>query len=87
MLVWTSSTSWSARRIVSTSIDLARTDAEFAPVGGETVTTSVFSEPALMNWVGRSGASAADAKNRTPASATTPSFVARPRSTNRMVGV
>ena len=44
---------------------LARTASELAPAGGATVTTSVFSEPALMNWVGRSGASASDAKNRT----------------------
>ena len=49
----------------------ARTASELAPVGGETVTIRVFSEPALMNWVGSSGASASEAKNRTPASATT----------------
>ncbi len=87
MLVWTSSTSGSARRIVSAWMVRARTAAELAPVGGETVTTSVFSEPALMNWVGSSGARASDAKNRTPATTTTPSLVARPRRTNRMIGV
>ena len=42
-----------------------------APVGGATVTTRVFSEPALMNCVGSSGASASEAKNSPPATATT----------------
>ena len=87
MLVWTSSTSGSASRIVSAWIVRSRTAAEVAPVGGETVTISVASEPALMNWVGRSGARAAEAKNRMAATATTPSFVARPRRANRMAGV
>ena len=43
---------------------------ELAPVGGAMVMTRVFSEPALMNGVGRSGASAGEAKNRTAATAT-----------------
>ena len=54
-LVWTCSTSGSARRIVSASMALARTAAELVPAGGATVTWRSFSEPALMNWVGRSG--------------------------------
>ncbi len=87
MLVWTSSTSGSASRIVSAWMVRSRTAAEVAPVGGETVTMSVASEPALMNWVGRSGARAAEAKNRRAATATTPSLVARPRRANLMVGV
>ena len=73
--------------IVSASMVFARTASELAPVGGETVTIRVFSEPALMNWVGSSGASASEATNRTPASATTPSLVQRLRRTNRMTGV
>ena len=52
-LVWTCSTSGSARRIVSASTALARTAAELVPAGGAIVTCSSFSEPALMNWVGR----------------------------------
>src|SRR3954471_2244598 len=87
MLVWTSSTSGSASRIVSAWIVRLRTAAEVAPVGGETVTIRVASDPALMNCVGRSGARAADAKNRIAATATTPSFVARPRRTKVIAGV
>ena len=56
-------------------------------MGGETVTTSVASDPALMNWVGRSGASAAEAKKSTAATSTTESLVSRPRRTKVMVGV
>ena len=87
MLVWTSSTAGSARMTFSASIVFARTPADVAPVGGATVTISVFSEPALMNWVGRSGASAAEATNSRVAPATIPIFVARPRSANWMSGV
>ncbi len=48
---------------------------DVAPVGGATLTWRIFSEPALMNWVGRSGTRASEAKNRTPAPSTTPSAV------------
>ena len=51
------------------------------------VTIRVFSDPALMNWVGSSGASAAEAKKSTAANATTASLVSRPRRTNVMIGV
>ena len=67
MLVWTSSTAGSASRIVSAWMVFSRTADELAPVGGAMVTIRVFSDPALMNWVGSSGASAAEAKKSTAA--------------------
>ena len=55
MLVWTSSTLGSVSRIVSASVARSSTACDEAPAGGATVTARIFSEPALMNCVGRSG--------------------------------
>ena len=53
------------------------TASELAPLGGATVTWRIFSEPALMNWVGSWRTRASEATNSTPATATTPSAVQR----------
>ena len=42
-----------ASRMRSASVATARTACEEAPAGGASVTPRIFSEPALMNWVGR----------------------------------
>ena len=87
MLVWTSSTSGSAMTISSAAIATSRTDSDEAPVGGAMLTWTSFSPPGSMNWVGSSGTSASEAKNRTPARATMPSAVQRVFRTNVMIGV
>ena len=51
------------------------------------VTIRVFSEPALMNWVGRSGASAAEAKNSTAATDHDRELGRPAAQANRMSGV
>ena len=67
---WTSSTSSMPIRICSASIVRSSTASELVPGGGAMVTDRIFSEPALMNAVGRSGASAAVTTNRPSATAT-----------------
>ena len=52
MLVWTSSTSSSARSRSSTCWVRARTASDDAPAGGDTVTARMASLPVSMNWVG-----------------------------------
>ena len=71
----------------SASVAFSSTASEVAPAGGTTITCRIFSEPALMNWVGRSGTSASDATNRTPAPARTPDLVQRLRRAKVMTGV
>ena len=87
MLVWMSSTSSSASRIVSASMARSSTASELAPLGGATLTWRIFSEPALMNWVGNWLTRDSEAKNRTPANATTPRAVQRERRANVMSGM
>ncbi len=87
MLVWMSSTSLSARRITSALMASSRTTSDVVPDGGAMLTWRIFSEPALMNWVGRSGASDSDATKRTAATTRTPSALQRERRTPRMIGV
>ena len=87
MLVWTSSTLGSVSRMVSAWIARSRTASDEAPAGGATVTARIFSDPALMNWVGRSGAISAVAKNRAMDTPTTPSFVQRLRNAHVIAGV
>ena len=74
-------------RICSASIVRSSTASELVPGGGAIVTDRIFSEPALMNAVGRSGASAAVATNSATATATTPHFVIRFLRTNMIDGV
>ena len=53
-VVCTSTTSGSARRMSSASIDFSRTAAELAPVGGAMVMAQdLLRALVLMNWVGR----------------------------------
>ena len=84
---WTSTTFGSAMRICSASLVCSRTACVLVPGGGATVTWRIFSEPALMNAVGRSGASALVTTNSTRAARTTPPSVQRLRSTPLIVGV
>ena len=86
-LVWTVSTSGSARRIVSASIARSRTASELVPAGGATVIWRIFSEPALMNCVGRSGTIAIETTKRAVAPAMMPHFVVRLRRASWIVGV
>ncbi len=86
-LVWTTSTSGSASRISSASIARSRTASELVPAGGATVTARIFSEPALMNWVGRSGTMAIEMAKSAVAPATMPHLVARLRRASLIVGV
>ena len=51
------------------------------------VTPRIFSEPALMNAVGRSGTIAIETAKRKVAIPRTPHLVARLRSASRIVGV
>jgi hypothetical protein len=87
IVVWMSSTGSYCPTIASASMARSRTASEVAPVGGAMLTARIFSEPALMNWVGSSGTIASEATNIAPARPTTASLVQRPRRTNRMVGV
>ena len=88
MVVWTSSTSGSASRIASASMACSRTASDDVPDGGAMLTWRIFSEPALMNWVGRQRderqrgdeQDAGDRRRR-------PSLVQRERRANVMVGV
>ena len=87
MLVWTSSTVSISIRISSASVAFSSTASEVAPAGGMTTTCRIFSDPALMNCVGRSGTRASDATNRTPAPARTPHLVMRLRREKVIAGV
>ena len=86
MLVWTSSTLGSVSRMVSASVARSSTACDDAPAGGATVTARIFSEPALMNCVGRSGTISDVAKNSATDTPTTPSFVQRLRRANVIAG-
>ena len=85
-LVWTSSTSSSARMMASASVAMSRTASDVAPGGGETLTTRIFSEPELMKAVGRSGTRKSEPTNRASAPTTVTSDVNRLRRTARIVG-
>jgi hypothetical protein len=75
-----------SRRISSAS--MAPEDGrELVPAGGATLTWRIFSEPALMNWVGRSGAMRPVSMNRAIDTPSTPSLVTRLRSAQVIVGV
>ena len=63
------------------------TASELVPAGGATVTCRTFSDPALMNWVGRSGTIAIETAKSAVAPATMAHLVARLRRANRIVGV
>ncbi len=86
-LAWTCCTLGSARRIASAATARSRTAAELVPAGGATVIWRSFSEPALMNWVGSSGAIAIEPANRTVATARIPHLVFRLRRARLIVGV
>ena len=60
---------------------------EVAPGGGATLTWRIFSDPALMNWVGSDPASESDPTNITAATTRTPNAVQRDRRTVLMIGV
>jgi hypothetical protein len=87
MLVWTSTTLGSPSRMVSASTARSRTASDEVPGGGATVTARIFSEPALMNWVGRRGAIRPVSRNSATDTPTTPSLVQRLLSAHLMDGV
>ncbi len=87
MELWTRITSSCPVRMTSASFVTSSTACVLVPGGGAMVTWRIFSEPALMNAVGRSGARALVRTNRTSEAATMPTSVQRLRSANLMVGV
>ena len=84
---WTSTTPSVEVRISSAWMVRSSTASELVPAGGATVTARIFSEPALMNVVGNSGARTPVTRNSVMATASVPHFVQRLRSTPLMLGV
>ncbi len=85
--VWTSRTLGSCWSFCSALMAWSRTACDEAPAGGAMVTWRSFSDPALMNAVGRSGARTAVSRNSPVAMPTTPSLVLRLRSAAVIAGV
>ena len=70
----------------SACVACSRTASELAPAGGMTTAWRIFSEPALMNWVGRLPTSESEAMNSAAEMPRTAHFVQRLRSAREMAG-
>ncbi len=74
-------------RIASALTVWSRTACDDAPWGGITATARIFSDPALMNWVGSCETSESEARNRTAAMPRTAQRLTRLRRARLTSGV